>query len=51
MFGDPPRLKVLRFAPRADKDLGVGLSMRVDNLLKKGRPKQTNLSITALNLH
>jgi hypothetical protein len=41
---DPPRLKLFKFPPSADNDLGVGLSKRVDNRLAKGgRPKHTNI--------
>jgi hypothetical protein len=41
---DPPRVKLFKFPPSADNDLGVGLSKRVDNRLAKGgRPKHTNI--------
>lgn len=41
---DPLRVKLFKFPPSADNDLGVGLSKRVDNRLAKGgRPKHTNI--------
>ena len=47
LLDDPPRLKLFKFPPNADNDLGVGLSKRVENLLANGgRPKHTNIPST-----